>query len=480
MDLSNYVSLEDLKKYGDKKLNIFFYRICGTGMGAAASLLKQAGHHVVGADLSYSPPMSTYLEQDGVTCLDLKKITQEDLRKYDLIVVGNSIPRTSDYAKMIEESGAKFTSFPSLLGGLVLHRQNVVGIAGTHGKTTTTYYLVQLLEALGHKPGYVIGGILDDRPPSAIGDGSYFVIESDEYDSAYFEKYSKFLSYEVDHLVLTSLEFDHADIFNSLEDIKNEFRKLFKQRTIASYIYNSEYPACVELSREISPSIQQQFFALDSQIGPKEISNDLTSSQFVLELGGSEHVFKTSIIGIQNILNLSSCLKFLYSQGYGVEKLKQASLKLEQVKRRQEYRGSYKNSPVIDDFAHHPRAVSLTIDSIRKTYPGRPLLVVFDPISATARSNIFQNEFAQSLYSAQSVIVTQNNLKTTAKSGSDLDLNQLTSDLKQHNISARIAADLKELRLHIEDLKQDDSIILVLSNRTCLGLWESDFVQELL
>ena len=147
----------------------------------------------------------------------------------DLIIVGNSVPKNSSHASLIEECGVFFTSFPTILGAYILQNKEVIGLSGTHGKTTTTYFLAQMLEALGEDTGYFIGGIIDGRAPSKVGESKFFVIESDEYDSAYFQKYSKFRQYEIDTLVLTSLEFDHADIFNCVEDIELEFESIIPQ-----------------------------------------------------------------------------------------------------------------------------------------------------------------------------------------------------------------------------------------------------------
>ena len=196
MDLKNLISQEELIARRSTIKKVFFYRICGAGMGPAAVLVKQAGYEVEGADSAFFPPMSTFLETTGIPLYKLDQVTPDLLKKYDLIVVGNSVGGKLETARMIEQVGVPFTSFPSTLGSLVLKDKNVIGIAGTHGKTTTTYFMTQLLEKLGQNPGYLVGGIIEGRDPSKLGD-KYFVIESDEYDSAYFHKISKFRETEV-------------------------------------------------------------------------------------------------------------------------------------------------------------------------------------------------------------------------------------------------------------------------------------------
>ena len=224
MNLANRLDYSALKKLQKDIKRVFFYRVCGTGMGAAACLLKEKGFAVEGGDTNFYPPMSTYLESTGIPLHKLDNINQEFLKTFDLIVVGNVIPNGGPDAKLIEESGVKFASFPTSIGALVLSEVNVIGIAGTHGKTTTTYLATQMFENMNANPGYLIGGVMEGRPSSRLGSGKYFFIESDEYDSAYFEKISKFRSYSLDNMILTSLEYDHADIFGSVEEIKDQFR----------------------------------------------------------------------------------------------------------------------------------------------------------------------------------------------------------------------------------------------------------------
>lgn len=192
--------------------------------------------------------MSTFLETTGIPLFKLDQVTPEFLQQYDLIVVGNSVSGKAEAARMIEKTGVPFTSFPSALGSLVLKDKNVVGIAGTHGKTTTTYFMTKLLENLGQNPGYLVGGIIEGRDPSKLGD-KYFVIESDEYDSAYFHKISKFRLYELKNMILTSLEFDHADIFASVEKIEDEFKAIIPS-VKSKMIFNQEYTSAMKLYNE--------------------------------------------------------------------------------------------------------------------------------------------------------------------------------------------------------------------------------------
>ena len=479
MDLTYLISQDDLIARRSQIKKVFFYRICGAGMGPAAVLIKQAGFQVEGADSAFYPPMSTFLETTGIPLFKLDQVTPDFLKQYDLIVVGNSVSGKAEAARMIEKVGVPFTSFPSALGSLVLKDKNVVGIAGTHGKTTTTYFMTQLLEKLNQNPGNLIGGIIEGRNPSELGD-KYFAIESDEYDSAYFHKISKFRLYEMKHLILTSLEFDHADIFASVEKIEDEFRDVIpKMKTL---IFNQEYPSAMKLYKEyFGKNADQKWFLYGekSEIGPFEVETFETGSTFSLKWKGESIPFKSSVIGQHNVLNLTSCLIFLLNEGFKVPELQNATAKIGMVKRRQEVRGKYKGMIVIDDFAHHPRAITVTLQAIRAQFKNKKIITVFEPISATARSSIFQNEFRDSLASSEKVIIAKAEIATTALSGKDLDSDQLAKEITQKGSQAVCVNKLDDLRKAIDTFSEPDAVLLILSNRTCLGLWESSFVQEL-
>lgn len=476
MNLANLIEGSDLLEKKDQFKKIFFFRICGTGMGACACILKEAGFEVFGADVSFSPPMSTYLESTGIECFDISKVDKDFLKQFDLIVVGNSVPRLSDQARLIEECGVPFTSFPSILGAYVLKDKEVIGIAGTHGKTTTTYFLTQILEKLGLNPGYFVGGIIDNRPPSLLGNGKYFVIESDEYDSAYFQKFAKFQLYELDHMILTSLEFDHADIYENVEQIEDQFKEVLNKFS-GVVVANDAYPSIEKLFQ--SKKVDWLIYGENSSIGPKEISNDSTGSSFKIFWDGNDHLFKTNIVGIHNILNISSCIILLLKLGHNVTEIQKAINELQMVKRRQEVRGIYKKAIVIDDFAHHPKAIDLTIDAIKKRYPNKELITVFEPVSATARSDFFQDEFSKSLMNSNKVIIAKSPIKTTVRERKNLDCDKIVLDLNSKGVESCCVDTLSDLREIIDKLVNENTVLMILSNRTCIGLWESDFVKQL-
>lgn len=481
MEIENKMDYQTLKSSRRDVKKIFFYRICGTGMGGAACLLKERGYDVEGGDNLFNPPMSDYLISTGIRCHKLDEIDRDYLNDFDLIIVGNVVPAKSKDSELIESLDVPFTSFPMALGALILDDMNVVGISGTHGKTTTTFFMVQVFEKLGYGPGYLIGGVIDGRPSTKLGTGDYFFIEADEYDSAYFDKVSKFRMYSIDHLILTSLEFDHGDIFRNLEEIKDQFRALIPAVT-SSYLFNGDYQASKELMDEFkNHSLEKSWkiYGEKSEIGLQIISADRNGTNFSLRLDGKICAFQTNLLGLHNILNLSSVIIFAYNSNIEVERITEAVKSLEMVKRRQEERGKYKGALVIDDFAHHPRAVKYTIDGIKQKYPEKKIVAVMCPESATARSSIFQDEFVESLENADVIILVSPSVSTSIKGAKDIDCKKMIKLLVKKGKIAIESDSLDQLFDSLDKFADQETLFLVLGNSTCNGLWGERFVAQI-
>jgi UDP-N-acetylmuramate: L-alanyl-gamma-D-glutamyl-meso-diaminopimelate ligase len=462
---------------------IFFYRVCGTGMGASAILLKEKGLEVAGGDFAFYPPMSNYLETTNIECLDLNNYSNEmlveHLRSYDLIIVGNVVSKDSKHAKLIESLDIPFSSFPATLGAFILKDVNVVGISGTHGKTTSTYILAQMFEKMGINCGYFIGGVLENQPSAKLGDGSYFFIESDEYDSAYFEKFSKFQSYFINHLILTSLEFDHGDIFNNLDEILVQFESLIS-KVDTSCLISSDYSSSKNLFDKIKLN-KKLLIGLNNKLGPTEIKRNKNTTNFKLKLGNKDVSFETNLFGEHNILNLSFAINYAFLSGLKVENIKSSINDLKLVRRRQEIRGYYKGALIIDDFAHHPRAYKMTIESIKTNLAlEKKLIVILDPVSATSRSNLFQSELPECFAKSDELIIAKPIRETTVKFAKDLDCDKLKDDVKnKFQIPVSIYSELDPLKNKIESEADSSRVYLILSNGTCLDLWKSDFIEKI-
>jgi UDP-N-acetylmuramate: L-alanyl-gamma-D-glutamyl-meso-diaminopimelate ligase len=479
MNLKNFWDIEKLGPEAEKIKKIFFYRVCGTGMGAAACLLQEAGYEVEGGDHTFYPPMSHFLENSNIQCHKLSDLSPQFYQQFDLIVVGNVVAGSSAEAREIENWNIPFTSFPAALGGLILNKKNVIGICGTHGKTTTTYYLKQMLENLtGKCPGYMIGGVLDDGPPGYLGKEDYFVIESDEYDSGYFQKISKLRLYQLKNVILTSLEFDHADIFQSVEDIKKQFIPVLEKGG-KIFIAHQEYAASLDLFNRYKNRFQMaQIYG--GPVNPKIISHHNSLTKFSLVENNQTMEFETNVVGKHNIENLTSIILWCLKEGFGQKEIQRSIKNLKMVKRRQEERGRYREAIVIDDFAHHPRAIDETLKSLKVKYPNKKLIVVVDPSSATGRSDIFQNEYPQSLQLAHQVVIAQPQRKTIAIGRGDLNTEKLIRDwIALTHQSGSVVKTLDELLTTLNQINLDHAILVILSNGTCLGLWESPFVDQL-
>jgi UDP-N-acetylmuramate: L-alanyl-gamma-D-glutamyl-meso-diaminopimelate ligase len=480
MNLENFWDKEKIKANKNKINRVFFYRICGMGMGTTATLFIEAGYEVAGCDMAFYPPMGDYLKKMGVTCYKMEQVSAAMLAGYDLVVVGNSVSANTFDSGIIENCGTPFTSFPCVLGELILADRDVIGVAGTHGKTTTTYYLTQMLCALGEDVGYLVGGVLTDREASKLGKSDYFIIESDEYDSSYFQKFSKFRQYHIDRLVLTSLEYDHADIFKTVEDIEKQFEFILPE--ISQMISNSDYEAGYNVSQKlyaVNPNADQKSFGFNSQIGPHAIEEKGGFTHFKLSLNGKMEDFKTNIIGRQNILNITASVLFCLGEGFPLAKVKETLLSIKNVKRRQENRGKYKNAIVIDDFAHHPTAITLTLDGIKKSYPNQKISVVFEATTSTSRSSAFQIEFSKVFGLAEKVVVVNPKLPTNATQYDNMDYTRLTRDINSEGVAAVEVREFNHLMKEIDSITEAPGLLVILGNRTILGLWESDFVKKL-
>ena len=265
-------------------------------------------------------------------------------------------------------------------------------------------------------------------------------------------------------------------------DIKNEFKDLLSTSVDGQLIYSEDYNACNKLvseSQEILKSSIVNKYGLNSQLGPINIYEDKNGSSFSLVLNSKEEKFETNLVGEHNILNLTSAIVFSFYEKIDLELIKSAVKNLKLVKRRQEEKGYFKSSMVIDDFAHHPTAVSATIQSLRAKYPKQKLMIVFEPASATSRSSIFEDRFVESLRAADSVLIARPKNSTTIKSSTDLDCDLIAEKLNDSNVYSVVCDNLHSLLQYISSHREENSIIAILSNSNCLGIWQSSFSESL-
>jgi UDP-N-acetylmuramate: L-alanyl-gamma-D-glutamyl-meso-diaminopimelate ligase len=403
---------------------VYFMGIGGTGMASVAGLAQEAGYKVIGSDANIYPPMSTMLENLGIAVRTPYSPENILTSGAQLVVVANALSRNHVELEAMLGSGIPYTSFPAFLGDYFLgHRKSIV-VAGTHGKTTTTSLLAHVLVQLGWDPGYLIGGIPRTLPRSfALGKGPLFAIEGDEYDTAFFDKDSKFLHYRPRYVILNNIEFDHADIFPSLEAIEAQFTKLLARvDDPARILANVDDPGVVKLLGQLQLTHKVTRVATRGEtadasvrllsLAPPTEGRDAAWTLRIQVAGQAPLTLRTQLAGPHNAANICQILACLWqisqqkdAPQWEPRALEDAIASFTGVKRRLDRLSSAADVEVFEDFAHHPTAVKAVIESMRTLYPSRRLIVAFEPKNATSRRNVFMHEFAASLGLADRVLI---------------------------------------------------------------------------
>ncbi len=387
--------------------HVHFVAVCGVGTGSLAALLRQQGYRVTGSDENVYPPMSTFLEEIGIDILP--GFSEDHLGEGpDLVVIGNAVSRGNPEAEAVLRRGIPYVSLPQALGRFLIDGKHSVVVAGTHGKTTTTSLMSWVLVAAGLDPSFFIGGIpVNFGSGFRSGGGPWVVMEGDEYDSAFFDKGPKFLHYKPERVILTSLEFDHADIYRDLEHVKDAFRRLVEiiapdggllvcdEAVHAREILDAA--ACPVLSYGIGGSADWQ--ALDVRATGGRMAFTPCYK------GVAEGAVEVPLIGRHNAKNALAVYATAREIGLRPSVVRSAMASFRGVQRRQEIAGEEAGVLVIDDFAHHPTAVADTIAAVREAWPGRRLWAVFEPRSQTSRRRVFLTEFARALARADRVVL---------------------------------------------------------------------------
>ncbi|MBY4678997.1 UDP-N-acetylmuramate:L-alanyl-gamma-D-glutamyl-meso-diaminopimelate ligase [Marinobacterium arenosum] len=379
-------------------MHIHILGICGTFMGSLAILAKQLGYRVTGSDANVYPPMSTQLEAQGIELMegyDPAHLQPEP----DLVIVGNAMSRGNPAVEYVLDKGLRYTSGPQWLSEHLLRERWVLAVAGTHGKTTTATMLAWILEQADMKPGFLIGGVPNNFDASArLGDSPFFVIEADEYDTAFFDKRSKFVHYHPRTLVLNNLEFDHADIFDDLAAIQRQFHHLMRiVPANGQVIVPQGQPALDDVLAMGSwtPVVRTGFAGDQAEWQARLLSED--GSRFeVLHNGESQGVVDWSMTGRHSVNNGLAALVAARNVGVRPEHAIEALNCFAGVKRRMELLGTVDGVSVYDDFAHHPTAIETTLQGLRKQVGDAPLIAVIEPRSNTMRLGSHQGRLAAS------------------------------------------------------------------------------------
>jgi UDP-N-acetylmuramate: L-alanyl-gamma-D-glutamyl-meso-diaminopimelate ligase len=428
--------------------------VAGTGMGSFAGMLKAAGYDVTGSDENVYPPMSDMLRAWSIPAMTPYAPKNLDEARPDLVIIGNVIRRVNPEATAVRERGLQQMSFPAALGSLFLKERHSVVIAGTHGKTTTSALMGHVLAAAGRDPTFLVGGVTKNYGGNyRLGRGPHFVVEGDEYDTAYFDKGPKFLHYQPRTVILTSVELDHADIYRDLAHYESSFEKLVALIPAeGTLVVCDAYPNAVRIARGCKGRVVHYSAAQAGALSFSSAGARFTvgGEELLLPLGGRHNV--------ENALGVYAAARSL---GLSADEIRQGFASFQGVKRRQEERGEPRGVLVIDDFAHHPTAVRETIAAVKGRYQGRRLVAVFEPRSNTSRRNLHQSEYARSFEGADLAFIKVPEKHDKIPEGEGLDAAKLASELP---MPAHAVASVDALVQDVAAQAKVQDVVLVMSN----------------
>jgi len=458
--------------------HVHLIAIAGTGMGALAGLLHARGLRVTGSDRAVYPPMSEMLAGWGIP-VAIGFDAQHLEPRPDLVVIGNAVRADNPEARAAIDGGLPFRSFPDALYQFAMADRHSVVVAGTHGKTTTASLLGSVLTGAGLDPSVLVGGVaLDFDGPFREGAGPHFVVEGDEYDTAFFDKTPKFLHYHPRTLLLTSVDFDHADIYRDLDHVKQAFRTLVRGMPVDGMIVAAldDEHVCDVLDGAPCPVVgygvgagEHGVRALDLEAGPGGTTFRVLRDES--EFGSAT----VPLYGRHNVANALGALATAVALGAPFAEAAAALARFRGVRRRQEVRGQERGVTVLDDFAHHPTAVRETVAAMHARFPGRRLVAVLEPRSNTSRRALFQQDFVEALAGAERAIVAvvpREPLYSNTGAGSEyLDAERLAADLRDRGGDAEAIDGVDAIVERLGATCREGDVVLVMSNGDFGGLW---------
>ncbi len=445
--------------------------ICGTAMASLAGMLQSRGHKVTGSDQNVYPPMSTQLESLGIEILNGYKAENANIGA-DCVIVGNAISRGNAELEEVLNRKLVYRSQAEIVKEEFIRGKRSLVVAGTHGKTTTTSIATWLTEVGGLNPSFLVGGVVQNFGASfRVADSDYFVIEGDEYDTAYFDKKPKFMHYLPETAIVNNIEFDHADIYDNLEDIKFEFSRLMNLvPSNGRLIVGIDSPIVREVLSEMDGKLNTTVETFGTSDDAKwqaryiDFSTDVTRFT-VFKDGHSWGEFETHLIGEFNVRNCLAVIIAADAWGISRKKMQKAFLSFKSVKRRVEVLGVEKGVTVIDDFAHHPTAVEETLKALKMKYEGKRLIAVFEPRSWSSRLAVFQEPYTKAFVYADYVIIAGvYNTSKASELGKVLDVGELVHDIELQGKPALSFPDADSIVEHIAPELKEGDIVAIMSN----------------
>jgi UDP-N-acetylmuramate: L-alanyl-gamma-D-glutamyl-meso-diaminopimelate ligase len=445
---------------------IHLIAVCGTGMGALACMLRDLGFEVTGSDQKIYPPMSHFLKQKGIKMSD--GFRAENLcYGPDLVIVGNAVTKDNPEVLEMHRRDLYFCSMPQALNRFVASGKQTLLVTGTHGKTTTASILAWMLVEAGYDPSFMIGGILKNFDSNyRLGNGAYFVVEGDEYDTAFFDKGPKFLHFQPQKAVLTSVEFDHADIFNDLAHVKEIFKSFVSALPDSCTLLAFDGEQNVtEVTGHHHCRVERYGREATSAWRLGSVSAEPPWTIFeVFKNNQPFATFKTKLFGEHNLLNVLADVAVADDLNIPVDIIAKALLTFEGIKRRQEIRGQKRQITVMDDFAHHPTAVRETVRAVKSVVSGGRLIAVFEPRTNTSMRSVFQKEYTGVFDPADIICVRQPPLLKKIPSGQRFSSEQLVDDLKTRGKKAHYFPDTDTILDFLITTARPGDMVLIMSN----------------
>lgn len=453
----------------DRFRSLHFIGICGTAMAAVAAALKDRGVQVTGSDQNVYPPMSTFLAARGIEVT--AGYSADHLRsRPDLVVVGNAMSRGNPEVEAVLDGRLRYCSLPELLKETFIRGRRSLVVCGTHGKTTTTALLAWVFEHAGRNPSYLIGGIANNFGQGArFTDSEWIILEGDEYDTAFFDKRSKFIHYLPEVAIINNVEFDHADIFADLAAVQTAFRRLINiVPGNGLLLANGDDPNLAPLLQGTHCPVHR--FGLGT-------GNDVQAESLQLQGDGAEFTvggarFQVPLAGELNVRNTLAVVACARHCGIGDELIQSGFASFKGIRRRQEVRGEANGVTIIDDFGHHPTAIRETVRALRHRFPGRRLWAVFEPRSNTTRRKVFQAELATALAEADCVIVSQVARIEQLAPDERLDPGRLMQDIARDGRPAWYLDDVEAIVRQVAAGAVSGDVVCVFSNGGFGGLHE--------
>ena len=453
--------------------HIHLLGIAGAAMAPVAGMLKERGFHVTGSDVGVYPPASTLLESLGIRWNE--GFDEGNLRPWpDLAVIGNVIARGNPELEYILDEKIRYCSMPQLLENYFILGHRSIVVAGTHGKTTTTAMLAWIFQVAGRRPDFLVGGVLpnfNDRS-YGLGGGEDFIIEGDEYETAFFDRGPKFLHYHPDDLILTSLEYDHADIYPDLASIALQFRRL------VNLVPRRGHIVIWGESAEVKQAVAKAFCPVETfGLTPEcdwcagDILWNDAATEFRVAYRGKEVTrIRMPQSGRHNVLDALAAIAVAYGRGVECEAIERALATFQSVRRRMEIKGEAGGVLVVEDFAHHPTAIRLTLEAARTRWPGHRIWAAIEPRSNTMRRKVFQDVLPDALAQADSVLIGPVSRAKLLEEEARLSPAAIADALRARGRSARAMDSADEIADHIAESAQPGDLVLVMSNGSFDGL----------